>query len=140
MNFQKGLKLDVKFFPFRECIIKNWCSPAKPSPSSMKGSNHPSFPGLVPFSFRWCSHSSTLKLPGREDFHRLSDFCDLFCWISGVFLVGCETSLGTTVGLEEDVESEKRDCINPLTEGERKICGRTRAGVVESVSGSDLFF
>ena len=37
MSFQKGLKLDVKFFPFRECIIKNWCSPAKPSPSSMKG-------------------------------------------------------------------------------------------------------
>ena len=25
------------------------------------------------------SHSSTLKLPGREDFHELSDFCNLFC-------------------------------------------------------------
>ena len=51
--------------------------------------------------------------------------------------MGCETSWGTTVGLEEDAETEKRDCINPLIEGERKICGRTSAGV-ESVSGSYL--
>jgi hypothetical protein len=52
--------------------------------------------------------------------------------------MGCETSWGTTVGLEEDAaETEKRDCINPLTEGERKVCGRTSAGV-ESVSGSKL--
>ena len=43
--------------------------------------------------------------------------------------MGCETSWGTTVGLDEDAETEKRDCINPLTEGERKICGRTSAGV-----------
>ena len=51
--------------------------------------------------------------------------------------MGCESSWGATVGLEEDAETEKRDCINPLTEGERKICGRTSAGV-ESVSGSKL--
>lgn len=51
--------------------------------------------------------------------------------------MGCETSWGTTVGLDEDAETEKRDCINPLTEGERKICGRTSAGV-ESVFPSKL--
>lgn len=52
--------------------------------------------------------------------------------------MGCETSWGTAVGLEEDAaETEKRDCINPLTEGERKVSGRTSAGV-ESVSGSKL--
>ena len=50
----------------------------------------------------------------------------------------CETSWGTVIRLEEDAaETEKRDCINPLTEGERKVSGRTSAGV-ESVSGSKL--
>lgn len=86
------------------------------------------------------SHSITLKLPGREDFHELSDFCNPFCWLSGTPSIGLETSWGTTVGLEEYSETEKRDCIKPLTEGERKICGRTSAVVVESVSCSMLIF
>ena len=45
--------------------------------------------------------------------------------------MGCEVSWDTNVGLEE----EKRDCINPLTEGARKICGRTSIDV-ESIAGS----
>ena len=78
-------------------------------------------------------HSSTLKLPGREDFHSLSDFCNRLSALWTISM-GCEPSWGTTFGVEG------LDSRNPLTEGERNICGRTSAAVVESIIfGSKLW-
>jgi hypothetical protein len=39
--------------------------------------------------------------------------------------MGCETSWCTTFGADEDAVTEGQDDINPVTEGERKVCGRT---------------